>query len=106
MEEEVLLLKDKFLPLLSPILLTSCLPHLEVEKKRRKKQNKRKMRTGHQYPRCIPSPLTPLGIWRKSFVPNAFWSALKVQLSVPVQSRSPLATKHEEIIFLIKHTCG
>ena len=25
-------------------------------------------------------------------VPSAFWSALKVQLSVPVQSRSPLAT--------------
>ena len=35
-------------------------------------------------------PLTPFGIFLKSFFPKAFWSALKVQLSVPVQAKSPL----------------
>lgn len=35
-------------------------------------------------------PLTPFGIFLKSFFPSAFWSALKVQLSVPVNWRSSL----------------
>ena len=38
----------------------------------------------------IHSPLTPFGMQRKSSLPNAFWLALKVQLSVPVKSISPL----------------
>lgn len=36
------------------------------------------------------TPLTPLGILRKSSLPKAFWSALNVQLSVPVTCKSLL----------------
>ena len=36
------------------------------------------------------TPLTPLGMHLKSSFPKAFWLALKVQLSVPVRSKSPL----------------
>jgi len=36
------------------------------------------------------TPLTPLGIFRKSSLPRAFWLASNVQLSVPVHSKSPL----------------
>lgn len=35
-------------------------------------------------------PFTPFGIFLKSFLPRAFWSALKVQLSVPVSWRPSL----------------
>ena len=38
-------------------------------------------------------PLTPFGMPRKSSLPSAFWFALKVQLSVPVHQRSPLASR-------------
>ena len=36
------------------------------------------------------TPLTPLGMRRKSSLPSAFWLALNVQLSVPVTCRSSL----------------
>lgn len=39
------------------------------------------------------TPLTPFGIFLKSSLPRAFWSALNVQLSVPVTCRSPLKYK-------------
>ena len=40
------------------------------------------------------TPLTPLGIFLKSSFPRAFWSALKVQLSVPVTCKSLLQQIH------------
>ena len=39
------------------------------------------------------TPLTPLGILVKSSFPSALCSVLKVQLSLPTQSRDPLETK-------------